>query len=731
VTPPDRQLTRSSEYTDVEVVDDYGGGGGAGQGGGSGFNPKKILLALRRFWWIPLITTLLGVGAGLLAAKYTPETYVSRATLGEVVKLKLKDVGLFAEDVQTFLGTQAELLKSAALRDLALERLRISRTNVTIPTGPDGKPVPVEIQMRQVPKSAVYVITANGPNPSYTQTFLDALIHAYTDYKRDIRKTVSGDTLASIAQQVEAADLNLKETQDVFSRYQRTNNLAILQQEGMVAGTYLAQLRTRLADLELEAKLLAIASSETNASPAGSLSGPDGAELSVGWLQPSPTTGSSISGVVPPEVQGGMRELETLKAQRARLSRFLRPKHPKMVKLAGDIERVEGLLNILQRQNQEQLAGARKSVLLRIENVQALIQQWQSKVMESNAKIAEAEQLRLQVNRAQLVYERLVMMAQDVVINRKIDQDSLSIIEAATPATRSYTKQLSAGGTASFGGLALGLLILVLLAFLDDGFHSQTDLNASLGALLVGQVPELEAPAKDSPLPVLAMDDSRHVFAESYRSLRSALFYLSTDLPRPAVVLITSAVPGEGKSTISVNLARTLAFGGSKVLLIDADLRRGKLHSVLGAPREPGLSDVLRKLELLESGIFENGVANLAFLATGTPVPNPGDLLLDARFGQLLAKLKQRFDYVLIDSCPVFAAADAATIGAQVDGTLFIVRRGYSKSKVVREAIETLQQRQARVLGVVFNRANASLKSYHYYKYAEYYRGETDSGKSA
>jgi len=549
-------------------------------------------------------------------------------------------------------------------------------------------------------------------------------MHAYTDYKRDMRKTISGDTLASIAQQVEAADRNLKEAQDIFSRYQKTNNLAILQQEGMVAGTYLAQLRTRLADLELDAKLLAIAATATNAAPERT------AESAVGWFQPSQTSGSTISGVVPLEVQGGLRELENLKSHRARLSRFLRPKHPKMVKLAGDIERVEGLLNIFQRQNHEQLAGARKSVQLRIENVQDSIQQWQSKVMESNARIAEAEQLRLQVNRAQLVYERLVMIAQDVGISRNIDQDTLSILEAATPAERSYTKQITAGGMAIFGGLALGLLILVLIGFLDDGFHSQTDLNASLGAAVVGQVPEIAAPAKDSPLPVLAMDDSRHVFAESYRSLRSAIFYLSTDLPRPAVVLITSAVPAEGKSTISVNLARTLAFGGSKVLLVDADLRRGKLHAMLGAPREPGLSDVLRNPELLESGIFENGVANLAFLATGTLVPNPGDLLLDPRFGQLLAKLRQRFDYVLIDSCPVFAAADAATIGAQVDGTLFIVRRGYSKSKVVREAIETLQQRQGRVLGVVFNRANASLRSYHYYKYAEYYRSEAEPTKA-
>jgi len=730
MTPPDRQLTRSPDYTDVEVVDDYGGGGGGGQGGGSGFNPKKIVLALRRFWWIPLITTILGVGVGLIVAKSTPETYVSRAVMWEAVKIKLPEGGLFSEDIQNFLGTQSELLKSTALRELALDRLRIRGTNVVIPKGPDGKPVPVEIQMRQAAKSAVYTITASGPNPDYTRSFLDALMHAYTDYKRDIRKTISGDTLASISQQVQASERDLKEAQDVFSNYQRTNNLAILQQEGMVAGTYLAQLRTRLADLELEVKLLAIAATETNAITASSAGPRSVSDTATGWFQPNPSTGSTISGVIPVEVQGALRELENLNSQKARLARFLKPKHPKMMKLSSDLERIEGLMLIFRRQNQEQLAGARNSIQLRIENVQASIHQWQGKVMESNARIAEAEQLRLQVQRAQSVYEKLLLLVQNVGISRNIDQDTLAVLETATPAGRSYTKQVTAAGMASFGGLAVGVLILLLIGLLDDGFHSQSDVNSSFGAVVVGQVPEIEAPAKDSTLPVLALDDSRHVYAESYRSLRSALFYLSTDLPRPAVVLITSSVPGEGKSTISVNLARTLAFGGSKVLLIDADLRRGRLHAILGAPREPGLSDILKQPELFEAGLYANGVANFTFLATGTTVPNPGDILLDPRFGQLLAKLRQRFDYVLIDSCPVFAAADAATIAAQVDGTLFIVRRGYSKGKVVREAIETLQQRQGRVLGVVFNRANASLRSYHYYKYAEYYRSEAEPTKA-
>jgi tyrosine-protein kinase Etk/Wzc len=157
------------------------------------------------------------------------------------------------------------------------------------------------------------------------------------------------------------------------------------------------------------------------------------------------------------------------------------------------------------------------------------------------------------------------------------------------------------------------------------------------------------------------------------------------------------------------------------VVLIDGDLRKGVLHHVLGAKREPGLAEILRSADALESCIQSDPALGFSFIGSGSVARNTGDLLLGPGFAQLLAKLQQRFDYVLIDSSPVFAADDASTLAPKVDGTLFVVRNGYSGAKLVREALALLYQRQARVLGVVFNRTNASSRSYYYYKYADYY----------
>jgi capsular exopolysaccharide synthesis family protein len=190
---------------------------------------------------------------------------------------------------------------------------------------------------------------------------------------------------------------------------------------------------------------------------------------------------------------------------------------------------------------------------------------------------------------------------------------------------------------------------------------------------------------------------------------------------RPKVVIITSAVPNEGKSTIATNLARTLAMGGARVLLIDGDLRKGRIHEALKMQSKPGLSDLLR--EPGDPGRFtqDTDLPNFSFLARGGITRNPGDLLLSPAIDQILGRFRDQYDYVIIDTSPVFAADDTSTIAAKADGVLFVVRSRFSHARMVREALELLFQRQAKVLGLILNRANASGQSYYHYKYAEYY----------
>jgi len=673
----------------------------------AGFPVRKVLKCLLRFWWLPLLTLILGLGSAGVFVYFKAPTYFSKAAMVESVKLRLPEAGLFQEDSQTSAGTQTELLKSKALADAVVARLRAMSNGIAIPKGKDGEPLEVDIRVTGGGKSAVFGLQATSSKATYTQVFLDALMQVYLEYKRDTRRTLSGETLTSITTQLEHASREWRREEDTLIAFQRTNNLVILQEEGTIAGGYLARLRTQLSDLELQKRLLT-----------GSLSVAGDTNSNPDWASvANPDSGPTAPGA---ERHNAYRELELLKMQRERLSENLRPKHPKIVKLDADIERAAGLLEIYQQQNREQLQASLRSIDVKMTNVQSSISEWEAKVITANTRIGEAERLRRSVERARKDCEDLELMVRNVGISRNIEMDTLSILEPASPPKRSYSQEVSLLALGLAGGLALGLALVVLIALRDDRFTSALEIGEKVGQIIVGQVPMVEAAKGAASNVVLQLDDPRHVYSESFRNLRSALLFMPGKTPSPKVLLVTSAVPNEGKSTVAVNLARALAFGGSHVLLVDADLRKGVLHKLIGLERGPGLAEALAGDRDSRTLVQSNCIPNLDFVGTGLIARHSGDLLLDARFDEMLKDWRAQYDYVLLDSSPVFATDDATTLAPKVDGTLFVVRNGFSRQGQVRQALEQLYLRNAQVLGVVFNQADHAESSY-YYKYAEYY----------
>ena len=674
---------------------------------GTSLRVRRFLTFLPKYWWVLVVTLAIGLAIEAGYVHWKEPAFVSKASMWETLKLRLPEGGVFSEDMQNYMGTLSGLLQSETLRQQALALLRISTNNTPIVVDKEGEPLLVDIYVSGKPKSSVFNLRATSSNPLFTQTYLNAIMAAYLDYKKSVRQEVSGDTLASISEQMQRWERDLNTEQDALLAFERTNNLAILQEEATVAGSYLTKLKTQLSDLQLEARLLDAATNNPGLA-AGTVAGT------------SETTSARFAGAASDQ-RSSLNEIELLKMEREKLSKYLRPKHPKIVKLDADIERAGQLQEIYQRQNGDQLTAARQANQMKTDNVMASIKEWEAKVVAANAVIGEANRLKLNVERTQSVYDRLALLVQNVGISRNIDQESLAILEPASPAKRSYASEISGLMLAILGGLAAGLGIVFLIAVRDDRFTSITEVNSTLGDNVVGLLPEV-GQEDGRIMPLLVLNDPRHIYAESYRSLRSALLFLATDGERPKVLLIASAMPSEGKSTVAANLARTLALSGSRVLLVDGDLRKGHLHHLLGLQREPGFVELLNQTCAPDQVMQKDSQANLTFISSGGQLSgNPGDLFLGSGLDQILARWRQEFDYVVIDSSPLFAADDASCLAPKVDGTLFVVRSRHSSARAAREALELLAQRQARVLGVIFNGADTSGRSDYYYKYADYY----------
>jgi capsular exopolysaccharide synthesis family protein len=201
---------------------------------------------------------------------------------------------------------------------------------------------------------------------------------------------------------------------------------------------------------------------------------------------------------------------------------------------------------------------------------------------------------------------------------------------------------------------------------------------------------------------------------------------MSYEGPRPKSFLVASSIPGEGKSTVSVNLAITLAAAGSRTLLVDGDLRRGCLHQYFECVATPGLSAVLRGEITAPEVIIATRQENLFLLPRGNAIQEASELYLGKPTDEFLKRVYAEFDYIVIDSAPVLAKEDTASLAPKIDATLFVVRAGITSLRAARSALDGLKKRNANVLGLVLNSASETSPEHkYYYKYAEHYAAQS------
>ena len=636
-----------------------------------------------------------------------PNAFLSSSKMMVAGKLNLAQNAVYSEDTNNFYGTQIQLMLSDDVRAGAEALVRA--------THPELPPVKVTLSVTQRPRTSIFELEAVSTASDYTQAYLNAVMRKYLDVKKSMRADQGSHVSTAITEQLIQIEKDLRNGEEEMLEFQKEHNIGFIQEEGNSAAAYLVKLNQEYARLKTEYDLLSLLDLDQNLDRQQAAPRP-----SETVTASQPDEGMPFADVGPEgDYLKAKQAVQLLKAERETLSKDLRPKHPKIIRLNDEIDKQEKLIALYRQDAVEKLETRRKSIGKQMENLQSNIKEWEKKALDLSQQLAQFNRLKGKVERQKTLYDRLTNNLKDVDVSQVVDGgDQVGIMESATTPVSvrpGLVRSLLVG--LGFGAFA-GLVILILLDRIDDRMASFTEFQHYFTENILGQIPKEKS---KGTLNLLQADDARHVFAESYRNVRSSIFFMPYEGPRPKTLLVTSAVPNEGKSTVSANLAITMALSGAKTLLIDGDLRRGALREMFDIHSKIGFSEILKQEVNWREVVVPTSLPSLFVLPRGNTLSQPSEHLLRESTDAFLKDIYNHYDYIIIDSSPVLAADDATSLAPKIDATLFVVRLSYTSARLTKKALELLYHRQVNVPGIILNYVDTSLPEYYYYQYAEYY----------
>lgn len=453
--------------------------------------------------------------------------------------------------------------------------------------------------------------------------------------------------------------------------------------------------------------------------------------------------------------------LTALEAEKAKISTIFKPDHPRLLEI------------------NEHISAARRSINSEIENVVRGIESGfvaaraREQALEAEAKKQEQQALNLKhigveyavlqedVNVNRSLYESVLKRLSETNVSNDLAISNIQITQrAGLPLWPSSPQTLNNLILAIVVGLILGIGMAFLLDYLDTKMSTPEHVERAVSLNTLGVVPDLNGldrlqldwksgdrylvkalkglsprrpVARNRPPDqlLLTQHHPQSIFPESYRSIRTSLLFSRPERP-PQVILLTSAAPGEGKTSTSLNLAIALAQDGHNVLVIDADLRKGRCHNLLGMTNHRGLSNILTGQLGLDEGIQPTAISGLSLLSCGVCPPSPADLLGSNKMREILTRLRASYEFIIIDSPPAVALSDAAVLSVMADGVVLVFHGRKTTTASARQLIERLDMVRAPVLGVVLNSVDLQNPNYSYYgHYQAYYpsTGDEDAGE--
>jgi exopolysaccharide transport family protein len=574
------------------------------------------------------------------------------------------------------------------------------------------------LQVSLVPNTRIIEIRYRSPDKNIAARVVNTLANTYVEQNFKTRFESTMQASDWLSKQLVDLQIKVETSQEKLVKYQKEHEILGIDEKQNITTAKLDELNRELtsaesARMEKESIYHLVQSGDSDSIAAAA--NVDGA-----------ARGSSANSALLEKLR---EQQADLKIQVAQLSTQFGPSYPKLAQLNSQLKEVEAQIQTEMRKVAARLRGDYLAAVQRESMLRSALEQQKQQANKLNESAIEYSLLKRDVDANRTLSEGLLERLKEAGVTAGLRSNNFRIVDVArVPTAPSGPNVLRNLAFALALGLSTGIGLAFLLESMDNTVRTPEQAQTisalpSLGMIplgsrstkQVGSREKLALAASKEAVELVTKSRPRSQMAESYRALRTSLLLTFAGGP-PKVILITSALPEEGKTTTSVNSAIVLAQKGTRVLLIDADLRRPSIHKTLGMGPKLGLSNVLTGTATLQQAIIPSTILPEFFiLPAGTPPPNPAELLASTKMKDILEELRKHYDHIVIDSPPTLSVTDAVVMSTAADAVVLVIRSGHTTKPALRRARDILLQVNARVCGVLVNAVDLSSPDYYYH----------------
>jgi exopolysaccharide transport family protein len=725
---------------------------------------EYLRVLIKRKWIVISCLVVIFSVVAIASLKMTP-IYEAGGTIAinkPDSSLNFKDSGSFSLDYYdpTELETEVKILQSDLLalqviRELNLDRRAEFGGGAPAPSTFDLAPDPLQsdpsrasamvggfksnLRVSLSPNTRIIEVHYRSPDSQMAANVVNTLMQTYVENNFKARFESTMQASDWLSKQLVDLQMKVETSQEKLVRYQKQHEILGIDEKQNIITAKLDELNKELTSAETERmakeafyRLVESGDPDAIASSAGGVDSSAGSQSASQLLEV-------------------LRSKEAdLKIQVADLNTQFGPSYPKLAQLNNQLKEVDSQVQAEMKKIASKVRGEYMTALQRENLLHDALDRQKQEANKLNESAIEFTLLKRDVESNRQLYEGLLEKLKEAGVSAGLKSNNFRIVDSARPPGGPIEPNVPRNLMFSIVlGLASGIGLAFMLEGLDNTVRTTEQAQMISGLPPLGMIPlgskstregsnskRLVIASSKEAVELVTQVRPQSQMAESYRALRTSLLLSNLGAP-PKVIMITSALPQEGKSTTSINCAVVLAQKGVRVLLIDADLRRPSIHKTLGMGPRSGLSNVLTGSATLEQTITRTTILpNLFVLPAGTPPPNPAELLASTNMRDVLAQLREQYDHIIVDTPPSLSVTDAVVLSPRADAIVLVIRSGQTTKQALRRARDILAQVNAKVAGVLLNAVDLSSPDYYYYyeykgKYAQYYRDENTPGSGS